>query len=69
MAPICAATYPKLVGALAHHTGGVLLAEEVAQEALLRACDPWQQAGRVLPTGGSLGATDGPNPRVGERTW
>lgn len=39
----CASAYPQLVGALAHHTGDVLLAEELAQEALLRVCQRWTQ--------------------------
>jgi len=41
VAAFCAAAYPQLVGALAHHTGDLLLAEELAQEALLRACRRW----------------------------
>lgn len=43
LAAFCAAAYPQLVGALAHHTGDLLLAEELTQEALLRACSRWQQ--------------------------
>lgn len=41
LAAFCAAAYPQLVGALAHHTGDRLLAEELAQEALLRVCRRW----------------------------
>lgn len=41
LADFCASAYPQLVGALAHHTGDVLLAEELAQEALLRVCRRW----------------------------
>lgn len=37
----CADAYPKLVGALAHHFGDRWLAEELAQEALVRVCDHW----------------------------
>ncbi len=41
LADFCASAYPQLVGALAHHTGDLLLAEELAQEALLRVCRKW----------------------------
>lgn len=37
----CADAYPKLVGALTHHFGDRWLAEELTQEALVRACDHW----------------------------
>ena len=37
----CADAYPKLVGALAHHFRGRWLAEELAQEAMVRVCDRW----------------------------
>lgn len=52
IAEFCAAAYPQLVGALAHHTGDVLLAEELAQEALLRACRRWSHVrGLASPVG------------------
>lgn len=37
----CVDAYPQLVAALTHHTGNQWLAEELAQEALIRACDRW----------------------------
>jgi RNA polymerase sigma factor (sigma-70 family) len=37
----CAREHPRLVGALALHTGDYGLAEELAQEALARACRDW----------------------------
>lgn len=37
----CEVAYPRLVAALAHQTGDRWLAEELAQEALIRACDHW----------------------------
>lgn len=52
MAAFCAAAYPQLVGALAHHTGDVFLGEELAQEALLRACRRWSHVrGLTSPVG------------------
>lgn len=43
----CAEAYPQLVSALAHHTGDRHLAEEFAQEALVRLCDRWSQVRRM----------------------
>lgn len=37
----CAAAYPELVAALTHHVGHQWLAEELAQEALIKAGDRW----------------------------
>lgn len=37
----CAESYPQLVAALTHHCGDVHLAEELAQEALIKACQRW----------------------------
>jgi RNA polymerase sigma-70 factor (sigma-E family) len=37
----CAAAWPRLVGAMAHYCGDVYVAEELVQEALLRACRRW----------------------------
>lgn len=39
----CVDAHPKLVAALAHHTGNRWLAEELAQEALIRACERWER--------------------------
>lgn len=41
----CAEAYPLLVGALAHHFGDRWLAEELTQDALVRACDRWERVG------------------------
>lgn len=37
----CAAAWPRLVGAISHYCGDVHLAEELVQEALVRACRRW----------------------------
>ncbi len=48
----CAAAYPSLVGALAHHFGDRWLAEELAQEALIRVSDHWARVRQLSsPTG------------------
>lgn len=47
MERFCAAAYPQLVGALAHHFGDATLAEDLAQDALVRACDRWETVGRL----------------------
>lgn len=47
MEDFCRAAYPRLVGALALHCGDRHLAEDFAQEALLRACRSWSRV-RVL---------------------
>lgn len=39
----CDNAYPRLVAALAHHTGDRWLAEELAQDALIRACARWDR--------------------------
>lgn len=39
----CSAAYPRLVGALALHCGDRHLAEDLAQEALIRACRHWRR--------------------------
>lgn len=51
----CVDAYPKLVAALTHHTGNRWLAEELAQEALIRACDRWES--RVSGLDSPLGWT------------
>lgn len=43
----CAEAYPRLVGALAHQFGDRWLAEDLAQEALVRACDRWRSVRRL----------------------
>lgn len=43
LARFCARAYPQLVAALAHQFGDRWLAEELAQEALVRACDRWDR--------------------------
>lgn len=48
----CAQAYPDLVAALTHQFGDRWLAEELAQEALVRACDRWERvAGLASPVG------------------
>lgn len=42
VAAFCAAEHPRLVGAIALYTGDRHLAEEIAQETLLRACRRWE---------------------------
>ncbi len=37
----CAAAWPRLVAAMSHYCGDVHLAEELVQEALVRACRRW----------------------------
>lgn len=52
LARFCAEALPELVGALAHHFGDRWFAQELAQEALIRACDRWSTVrGYVSPTG------------------
>jgi RNA polymerase sigma factor (sigma-70 family) len=43
----CREAHPRLVGALAHQFGDRWLAEELAQEALVRACDRWVHVGAM----------------------
>jgi RNA polymerase sigma-70 factor (ECF subfamily) len=43
----CAAAYPELVAALTHHVGDQWLAEELAQEALIRAGDRWARVSQL----------------------
>lgn len=50
----CADAHPRLVAALTHHVGDRWLAEELAQDALIRACDHW---GRVQHLASPLGWT------------
>lgn len=41
----CADAYPRLVAALTHQLGDRWLAEDCAQDALVRACDRWDRVG------------------------
>lgn len=52
MERFCAHAHPRLVAALTHHFGDQWLAEELAQEALVQACDRWPQVRQLdSPTG------------------
>lgn len=52
MERFCAHAHPRLVAALTHHFGDRWLAEELAQEALVRACDRWPRVRQLdSPTG------------------
>lgn len=48
----CAAQYPRLVGGLTLYVGDQYVAEELAQEALLRACRRWEHVCRLESPGG-----------------
>jgi hypothetical protein len=55
MERFCAEAYPLLVGALSHECHDVHLAEEFAQDALLRACQRWEAVSQLdAPTGWCL---------------
>lgn len=47
----CRREHPRLVGALSLYCGDVALAEEIAQEALYRACRRWSQVGDMAAPG------------------
>lgn len=51
-AAFCAAEYPRLVGALGLYVGDGAIAEELAQEALLRACQRWERVSTLESPGG-----------------
>lgn len=51
-ASFCAREHPRLVGALSLYVGDADLAEELAQEALLRACRLWPVVSRLDSPGG-----------------
>lgn len=46
-AAFCAAQYPRLLGALSLYVGDRFVAEELAQEALLRVCQRWEKVARL----------------------
>lgn len=48
----CADEFPRLVGALGLYVGDEAVAEELAQEALLRACRRWERVSRLQSPGG-----------------
>ena len=48
----CAAAWPRLVAAVSYHCGDVHVAEELVQEALVRACRRWSRvSGMASPEG------------------
>lgn len=47
----CTQEHPRLVGAMAIYTGDHLLAEEIAQEALVRACERWSSVSEMPAPG------------------
>ena len=51
-AAFCAAEYPRLVGALGLYVGDRAVAEELAQETLLRACQRWEHVSKLESAGG-----------------
>jgi len=51
-AEFCSAEYPRLVGAMSLYTGDAALAEELAQEALARACRNWSSV-KNMPAPGA----------------
>lgn len=51
-AAFCAAEYPQLVRALSLYVGDADTAEELAQEALLRACRQWAKVSQLESPGG-----------------
>lgn len=52
MDAFCKAAHPKLVGAFGHYFGDPWLAEELAQEALIKVCENWERVRHMAaPTG------------------
>lgn len=47
LAAFCRREYPRLVGALSLYCGDADVAEELAQEALIRAADRWPHVGQM----------------------
>lgn len=54
LAALCRREHPRLVGALAYYTGDPHLAEELAQEALLKLCQHWERVRTMESPGGWL---------------
>lgn len=52
LASFCAAEYPRLVGTLTLYCGDRPIAEELAQEALVRVCQHWSRIRRLENPGG-----------------
>lgn len=50
-ADFCRAEHPRLVGSMSLYTGDAALAEELAQEALARACRQWSQVSVMAAPG------------------
>lgn len=50
----CDREWPRLVGALSLYCGDRLVAEEIAQEALLKACDGWRELQQMAAPGAWL---------------
>lgn len=48
----CSEEFPRLVGALGLYVGDEAIAEELAQEALLRACRRWERVSQLDSPGG-----------------
>lgn len=64
LARVCEAGYPRLVAALTHQVGDPWLAEDLAQEALVRMCDHWgkvahldEPMGWAFRVGANLGSS------------
>lgn len=54
LAEFCRREHPRLVGALSLYCGDPAVAEELAQEALIRAADRWPQVGQMAAPGAWL---------------
>lgn len=52
LSSFCAAEYPRLVGTLTLYCGDRPIAEELAQEALVRVCQHWSRIRRLENPGG-----------------
>ena len=51
LAAFCTAEHPRLVGAMTLYTGDDLLAEEIAEEALIRVCERWPKVRQMAAPG------------------